>query len=209
MGIYARRPGRFLGQLTADLFVLLWGIAWGMTGSFVHDSINTVAEPARKAAGSADQISAQLRDAGAAAGQLPAIGEELRRPFDTAADSVGQLRESAARQVASIEHVADIAGWLVFLIPVVILLALWLPLRIRFFLRARAAQQFIDSSADLDLFALRAMASQPMHVLARISDDPVEAWRAGDRQVIRSLAEVELRRNGLRLPSSAAGPPAY
>ncbi len=46
------------------------------------------------------------------------------------------------------------------------------------------------------------MTSQPMHVLARISDDPVAAWRRGDQQVIDALAEVELRRNGLRLPDA-------
>jgi hypothetical protein len=59
---------------------------------------------------------------------------------------------------------------------------------------------FLDSSADLDLFALRAMASQPMHVLAAISPDPVAAWRSGDRAVITRLAEVELHRSGLNLP---------
>ena len=66
----------------------------------------------------------------------------------------------------------------------------------RFFRQARASQQFLDASADLDLFALRAMASQPLHVLAGVSDDPVRAWREGDRTVIDALAEIELRRNG-------------
>jgi hypothetical protein len=67
---------------------------------------------------------------------------------------------------------------------------------------ARAAQAFLDEGADLDLFALRAMATQPMHVLAAISPDPVGAWRAGDRSVIDRLAEVELRRSGLTLPAA-------
>ena len=74
--------------------------------------------------------------------------------------------------MASIERVGLLLGWLVFLIPVVILVVIWLPARIRFFLRARAAQQFLDSEADLDLFALRAMVVQPMHVIAKISDGP-------------------------------------
>ena len=56
--------------------------------------------------------------------------------------------------------------------------------------------------ADLDLFALRAMAAQPLYVLAEISDDPVHAWRSGDREVINKLAEVELKRDGLRLPAT-------
>jgi hypothetical protein len=37
-------------------------------------------------------------------------------------------------------------------------------------------------------------------VLAKISDDPVRAWRTGDVAVINQLAEIELRRTGLRLP---------
>jgi hypothetical protein len=48
------------------------------------------------------------------------------------------------------------------------------------------------------------MASQPLYVLADISADPVRAWREGDRSVIDALAEVELRRNGLRFPAKRA-----
>ena len=84
-----------------------------------------------------------------------------------------------------------------------LLVAVWLPRRIRFYRLAKAAQHFLDEGADLDLFALRAMATQPMHVLAGISRDPVAAWRAGDRSVIDRLAEVELRRSGLRMPTIA------
>jgi hypothetical protein len=99
-----------------------------------------------------------------------------------------------------VERTGWLLGWLVFLIPVLIVLLIWLPARIRFFLRARAAQRFLDTQADLDLFALRAMVAQPMHVIARISDDPVAAWRRGDRDVIRALAAIELRQSGLSPP---------
>ena len=64
--------------------------------------------------------------------------------------------------------------------PILIVVAFWFALRLRFVRRAGAAQQFIDAAPDLDLFALRAMANQPMPRLARISDDPagVAARRA-------------------------------
>jgi hypothetical protein len=73
-------------------------------------------------------------------------------------------------------------------------------LRWRFVRTATAGQRFIDADADLDLFALRAMATQPMHRLARVSDDPVRAWRDGDPDVVRSLALLELRDAGLSPP---------
>jgi hypothetical protein len=46
------------------------------------------------------------------------------------------------------------------------------------------------------------MANQPMHRLARISADPVRAWREGDAEVVRALALLELRDAGLRPPST-------
>jgi hypothetical protein len=44
------------------------------------------------------------------------------------------------------------------------------------------------------------MARQPLHRLARISGDPVAAWRSGDPDVIRELAALELGESGLSVP---------
>ena len=147
-----------------------------------------------------------MTDAAGQASQVPGLGEQLRRPFDSASGSLGELVASADRQVAMVERVAALTGWLAFGVPVAVVLALWLPRRIRFHRRARAAQTFLDSGADLDLFALRALAGQPMHVLAAISPDPVAAWRGGDRAVITRLAEGELHRSGLDLPAALREP---
>ena len=69
----------------------------------------------------------------------------------------------------------------------------YLPRRARFVRDAGVAQRFVDGPADLELFALRAIASQPLHVLARVSDDPMTALRERDRAVIARLADLELR----------------
>jgi hypothetical protein len=200
MAIYASRPGRLAGQLIGDLFVLGWGVAWALVGIFVHQVVEVLAVPARETARTASRLVTNLQDAAEQASRVPGVGEDLRQPFDAASVTLGNVITSANQQVASIELLAVIAGWLAFLIPVAVVVALWLPRRIRFYRQAKASQQFLDSSADLDLFALRAMASQPLYVLAGVSDDPVRAWRDGDRQVIDQLAEIELRRNGLRIP---------
>ena len=76
--------------------------------------------------------------------------------------------------------------------------AIWGPLRWRFVREATAGARFIDCADDLDLFALRALAHQPMRVLARISDDPAGEWRSRDPEVVRRLAELELADVGLR-----------
>jgi hypothetical protein len=202
MGIYAKRPARMIGQLLGDGFVLLWTIGWAIVGFFVHRVIEILATPARETAKTAMSLAENFREAAAEAAKVPVAGEQLRRPFDAAAVTLGNLITSANEQVASIERLALLVGWLVFLIPVTIVVAFWLPRRIRFYRQARASQAFLDALADLDLFALRAMAAQPLYVLAQISDDPVKAWLSGDREVINKLAEVELKRNGLRMPAT-------
>ena len=202
MGIYAKRPGRMIGQLFGDGFVLLWTVGWAIVGIFVHRVIEVLATPARETARTATLLAENFREAAAEAAKVPVAGEQLRRPLDAAAVTFGNLITSANDQVASIERLALIVGWLVFLIPVTIVVAFWLPRRIRFYRQARASQVFLDALPDLDLFALRAMAAQPLYVLAEISDDPVKAWRSGDRAVINQLAELELRRNGLHLPDT-------
>jgi hypothetical protein len=200
MSFYARRPWRLLGQITADVFMIIWVVAWWFVGRAVEQTVNAVANPARSTSDAARQLSDQVGSAADQAARVPGLGAELRKPFDEAAASLESVVTAADQQVASIERMGSLLGWVVFLLPVIVLLVIWLPARIRFFLRARAAQRFLDSQADLDLFALRAMVAQPMHVIGRITDDPVAAWRRGDRTVIHALAAVELRRSGLRPP---------
>jgi hypothetical protein len=74
------------------------------------------------------------------------------------------------------------------------------PVRWRFVREATAGQKFMDAEADLQLFALRAMANQPMHQIARVSDDPVGAFQRGDRAVVHALARLEMRSVGLKPP---------
>jgi hypothetical protein len=49
--------------------------------------------------------------------------------------------------------------------------------------------------ADLELFALRALANRPLRELYRVTPDPAGALRAGD---YAGLAALELRSLGLR-----------
>jgi hypothetical protein len=200
MILYARRPWRLAGQLATDIGVGVWVVVWGLLGRFTFHRVRDLVEPVRQAAQGAGQLSGQLSRAADQAAGVPGVGGQLSQRLDAAAETVTQLLDAGDRQVAALDRLAEVLGWLVFLIPVTVVLAWWLPRRIAFVVRARSAQGFLDSGADLDLFALRALANQPLHVLARISDDPVAAWRTGDATVIHKLADVELRRSGLRMP---------
>jgi hypothetical protein len=197
--VYARRSWLLLRQLTADLFVLVWSVGWALLGILVHRLVAALAGPARATANALREVAADFQGAADRAGGVPGIGENLRRPFMEAVERLGTVIAAADQQVVAIERLATVLGWLTFVLPVGMVLAVWLPLRLRFIRRMRAAQRFLHSGAALDLFALRSLAYQPLHVLTQISPDPAAAWRAGDREAIDALADLELRRCGLRL----------
>lgn len=198
MKLFADTPLRRTLQVFADLLFVAWLVLWGWIGTAVHDGTAQLAEPARQTDSAATSMAEQLRDAGGQLGEAPLVGDELAVPFDRAADASDGIAAAGRDTVEAVEQLALLLGLSVALIPILIVSAIHLPLRWRFIRQATAGARFIDASEDLDLFALRALANQPMHVLARVSDDPAGAWRARDPDVVRRLAALELADAGLR-----------
>ena len=147
----------------------------------MHDATLDLAGPGRQTAESASSLAGSLTDAGDSLGGLPVVGDSVSAPFDTAAGASDRLAEAGREEVRTVQRLADLLGLSIALIPILVVGLFFVPRRLRFVREATAAQRFIDADADLDLFALRAMTHQPMHVLARVSDDPVAALRDGDR----------------------------
>ena len=194
---YSEIPARRTRQLLGDAWLVLWSALWIWIALRLYDLVMNLAAPGLAVADSATDMSDRFASAGEALASVPLIGEALQSPFDgmssasvsiaeagqASADAVGLL----ARFLAIALAVLGIASWAM----------VWVPIRVAFIRRATAARRFLDSTDDLDLFALRAMARQPLHLLARISDDPAGAWRRGDQAVIAELASLELRSEGL------------
>lgn len=204
MKLYADTPLRRTRQLLADLLFVLWVVAWVWIGSAVHDGTMALAEPGRQTAESATSMASGLADAGSELDDVPLIGDGIAAPFDEAADASERLADAGRSSVRAVEDLALWLGFSIALIPILVVAALHLPRRWRFARAAGAGARFVDANEDLDLFALRALANQPMHVLGRISDDPAGAWRRGEQDVVRALAAVELRDVGLRVPAARA-----
>ncbi len=194
---YSEIPARRTRQIAGDVWLVAWSALWIWAAVRLYDLVMNLAAPGLAVSSSATDRADRFDDAGAAVGQVPLIGDALQSPFDgmggaaTAIADAGQASADAvgllARFLAVALAVLGIASWAM----------VWVPIRIAFIRRATAARRFLDSTDDLDLFALRAMARQPLHLLARISDDPAGAWRRGDREVISALATLELRAEGL------------
>ena len=194
---YSEIPARRTRQVAGDIWLIAWSALWIWIALRLYDLVMNLAAPGLAVSSSATDMSDRFASAGETLAGVPLIGEALQSPFDgmgsaaitiadagqTSADAVGVL----ARFLAIALAVLGIASWAM----------LWVPIRVAFIRRATAARRFLDSTDDLDLFALRAMARQPLHLLARISDDPAGAWRRGDKAVIAELASLELRSEGL------------
>jgi hypothetical protein len=200
MKLYAASPVRATRQVVADILFLLWLVLWVSAGNAVHDATMELAGPGRQAEQSATSLAESMQDAGDALDDLPIVGGSARAPFDQASEASGALAEAGRAEVEAVEGLAFWLRLAVVLIPILVVAAFFVPARWRFIREATAGQRFMDSEADLELFALRAMANQPMHQLARVSDDPVGAWRRGDRTVVHALAKLEMRSVGLEPP---------
>lgn len=200
MKIYADAPIRRTMQILGDVLLVVWVYAWVRTAVAVRDATLSLAEPGEQISAAGTGLADQLRSAGDRVGDLPLVGDEVRAPFDGAGGAADRLAAAGDAQVAAVETLAFWLSLAVWAVPVLLAAAIYLPLRWRFVREASAGRRFVDSSDDLDLFALRAMARQPLHRLARISDDPAGAWRRGDAQVVRELAALELRDSGLTVP---------
>ena len=200
MRFYADSTVRRSLQIAGDLALVLWVWLWVALARKVHDATLHLATPGHKIDASASDLAGRLRDAGRTVSQVPLVGDAVRHPFDGAGGAAEGLAGAGREQVDAVQSLAHWLGLAVALIPILLLLWFYLPPRIRFVRRATAGQRYLDSGADLDLFALRAMSHQPLHVLAQIDADPAGAWRRGDVDVIDELARLELRSVGLRAP---------
>lgn len=204
MKLYADLPGRRTVQLLADLGLLGWVAVWAWVGRYVHDATLSLAKPGAQLRSAGAGFRSELDRASGSVAGLPLLGDRLAGPLHDVAAAGTSMQDAGSQLVAAVTHLANILGWVTALVPIVIGAASWALLRGRFVRRASAAQRFIDDAADLDLFALRAMATQPMRKLARVSDDPAGAWRRGDAATIRALALLELGDSGLSPPAGPA-----
>jgi hypothetical protein len=200
MVLYSDLPARRTRQVLGDLLLVAWVAVSVWLALQVHDKTLGLAAPGRRIASAGASLGERLRDAGATVDDIPLVGDGASRPFDGAGGAADQLAAAGRSQVSAVESLAFWLALAVAVVPIVVALAVYLPRRVAFVRQATAGRRLVDQTADLDLFALRAMAHQPLHVLAGISADPAGAWRARDPDVVRRLAALELRSVGLGLP---------
>lgn len=199
MRFYAQTPVRLARQVAGDLAVLAWIVVWILIARAVHSAISALAVAGQKVEDAGDSLSSSFADAAKQADKIPVAGDALSTPFEKARDAANGVAAAGVSQQDAVARVALIVALFVALVPIVWLLAKWLPGRVRWMRAATSAARSRDRG-DAPLLALRALANRPVGQLQRVDPTPGTAFLRGDVPVIDALAGIELAALGLRAP---------
>jgi hypothetical protein len=207
---YSTRPVRAAGQLVSDLTLVAWTVLWVQAARLVDDAIHQAARPGYALQSGAGGIASHLRDAGQGVAGVPLVGRPLGAPLSSAGGAAGNVADAGRDLGDRISGAALPVALMVALVPVVPVVLLWLTLRLRFALRAGACATAVRMPGGDSLLALRALANRSPRRLVAFGPGLVQAWREDDPEVVRRLADLELRLAGVarprRRPRSGAVP---
>jgi hypothetical protein len=201
MQLYAHLPAQRTRQLAADVGMLAWIVLWVLVARTVHGAVLVLAGPGRAIEDLGEPIAGNRGFAAGVAEDVPIVGDELAAPFHALAEAGGTVSGAGQAAQDAVGTLATVLAVVLVVLPVGWLLLRWLPWRLRWAREAAAARQLITGTPDLELLAVRAVASAPLPRLAALPPGTGAAWRAGDPAAVRALAGLELHRLGLRLPA--------
>ncbi|MCD2194112.1 hypothetical protein LQ327_12075 [Actinomycetospora endophytica] len=197
--LYAERPRRRLLQMITDLAVAVWVVLVVTAAIALHDTVLALQAPGRGLTSAGDQVRGVFAGAARAADGVPLVGDRLSGAFTPGTDAGGALADAGRAQVEAVAAIATGVAWLVVAVAAVPVVTTWFALRLRWVLKVRQALAARD--LDVDLLALRALVrGDPGRVrrAAGPDGDPAGAWRRGEPRMLLRLADLELRRMGLR-----------
>ena len=204
MKLYAEMPRFRTRQILQDAALVVWAVAWVWIGLHVRSLVDRLAEPGRSIERAGDGFASTLSDIGSKVGEVPGVGGVLQTPFDAAGRAGVALEAAGAAQQDLVHTLAWWLGVLLALIPISYVLYRYVPDRIRWIREASAADRIRIDSADLQLFALRAVVRQPLYELNRVCDDPAAALQNGDYEPLAKLELGSLGLNVSHLPTDPA-----
>jgi hypothetical protein len=134
-------------------------------------------------------------------GEVPVVGSGADQLAGSVRDTAGQVRASALGARTDVRVLAVVVGAAVALLPVIPVLAVYLPLRLARRREVRGLRRALARDADpllVEHLARAALRRVPFARLRRISAQP---WLDVDEGRHAPLAAAELRRLGLTPPA--------
>lgn len=199
--------------LTGDLVVVALLIVFAWMGVKTHDAILELTSVGRGIQDSGRAISSTTRntasavdgafaDAGNAVDGIPLVGEQLGgtlRGAPSGATSAlratgdeqgGRIVRLGVEQVKKTETAANWAGWLVFLLPTLVLLARFVPDRVRKVIAMATAQRTLQHAPE-HILAARAAYNLDYRTLRQYTPDPFGDLAAGRHTALVKALRAE------------------
>jgi hypothetical protein len=169
--------------IAADAAVVLTVIVFAWLGTFVHDSVEELLPVSQGVQDAGRSVEGALNRAGDAVGGAPVVGGDVKEALQDAGRGTGGEAVAAGREgEEGIRSLANVLGWLTFLVPSGLLLSRTLPPRIAQVRRLTAASQVLalpDHPERRLLLAQRAAFGLPYTTLLRHTRDPLGDLAAG------------------------------
>lgn len=197
MQLYSASTAVRARQITSDVVALAFLVAAVVAGLAAAAFVRTFAELGRRVEDAGLGFQQAMGDAAESIAGLPLVGEAAGRPFVGASDAASTLVAAGRDQQEAVGTASLVVGLVVAGLPVVVILLIWLRRRIAFVRRASSVSALLRSPGGDDLLALRALSTLDARELAAVTPDPVAAWRAGDVDTVRRLADLALRDAGV------------
>lgn len=199
MKLYSDYPARRTAQIVADLVALTFISAFIWIGTIVYAAIAVLAVFGKTIEDAGNGFEETMADAGETLGGVPFIGGGIRAPFDAASGAGTLLAQAGQAQQDLVMTAAVIIAIVVAAIPILLVAWIWLRRRMTWARRATEARNLSRLADGPDILALRALMHADYRQIREIDREPVDAWRRGDMQVMRQLAQLELREAGVKL----------
>jgi hypothetical protein len=208
MRLYPTVPRRRAATLARDLAVLALVLLFAWLGVRVHDAVADLAGLGRGLQDAGTAVGTTARDAsgairdgfGAAAGAIegtPLVGGDLAGALRSAGESAaaplqregeaqaGRIVAAGRDGEAKAYATANLLGWVTFGLPTLVLLARWLPPRVRQAQALTTAARLLGAGGARDRdrereLARRAAYALPYAALARHTRDPLGDLIAGN-----------------------------
>jgi hypothetical protein len=200
--LYPDIPRSRRAAILRDLLVLVLLVLLAWLGVKVHDSVAELASVPRGVADSGGAIQRGFESAGDTVGDAPVVGGPLGDALrDAGASAGGEITETGRAGEADVNHLANLLGLLIFLLPATVLLASYLPDRLADVRRLTAAARAIgpDLTPERRLtLATRAAYGLSYECLMRHTRDPLGDLEAGRHNglVAAALEDAGLTHRG-------------
>ena len=202
MKLYSDFGGRRALQIASDLLALAVIVVGMVAAAALHDAIAALGVIGMNIEQSGSAFAQTMGEVGDNLAGVPLIGGSIRGPFDAASDAGGTLADAGVRWQNGVANLANTVGWTVAVLVLFIVALAWVLPRTRGVIHRSRVARLAATPSSMDLLAIRALATQPAHVVADVDPQVVAAWRRGDPAVIHRLAALELQASGIKLGSA-------